>query len=232
MVYLDKIETPKAILKIATLFNKGYSPIIVFTGEMRCGKTTKAYLIANWLSQICFGKKWDWKDGVVTELKQFVRKIDSSKEEILFIDEVQGFLNAKEWYSQKNIIFNKIIQSQAYKHTIIILVLPYALGMAKDHRRLIHMLLWVKNRKVIMPVLWKKKFWSLEETPSSFFFYPIIPLDYKRKVVQKAFKDEIEDMPNFIKHIEKVVKQGIMEDIKTKLDMKPKEKEKLTLWRE
>ena len=120
MVMIDELNTPKAIQKVVALFNKGYSPIIVFTGEMRCGKTTKAYLIAQWLSWLLFKKRWDWKNCVITDIRQFVEHIDSSREEILFLDEVQGFLNAKEWYSSKNIIFNKIIQSQAYKHMIFI----------------------------------------------------------------------------------------------------------------
>jgi len=231
MVLIDEINTPKAIEKVVSLYNKGYSPILVFTGEMRCGKTTKAFLIANWLSWIIWGKPWDWKDGVITNIKQFVRKIDSSKEEIMFLDEVQGFLGAKEWYSPRNIIFNKIIQSQAYKHMIFILVLPYALGMAKDHRRVIHMLLWVKNRSMIYPVLWRKKFWSLEETPSRYFFYPLIPLDYELKFIKKVFKDELVELKPFLKHVESVVKQGIMEDIKEKLGMKSTPVEKTKLWR-
>jgi len=219
MVLLDEINIPKSLQKIVTLYKKGYSPILVFTGEMRCGKTTKAFLIAQWLSWLIWGKKWDWQDGVITNIKQFVTKLDSKSEEIIFLDEVQGFLGAKEWYSPRNIIFNKIIQSQAYKHMIFILVLPYALGMAKDHRRVIHMLFWVKNRQIVYPVLWRKKFWSLEETPSSYFFYPLIPLDYERKFVKKCFSDELKELQPFLKHIESVVKQGIMEEIKEKIGL-------------
>jgi len=231
MVLIDEILTPKAIQNIVNFFKKGYSPIIVFTGEMRCGKTTKAFMTACWLSWLIWGKRWNWEDQVITSLKQFVKKIDTKKEEIIFLDEVQGFLNAKEWYSQKNIIFNKIMQSQAYKHMIFILVLPYARGMAKDHRRLIHILFWVKNRKVMYPVLFKKKFWQLEETPSTYFFFPIIPLNYKRKIVKKCFSDELKELPAFLKLIESVVKQGIMEDIKVKIGIDTGvAKEDIKLW--
>jgi hypothetical protein len=217
MVLIDELNTPKALDNIVKFYKKGYSPILVFTGEMRCGKTTKAYLIAHWLSWLIFNKPWDWRDSVITNIKQFVEMIDSSKEEIIFLDEVQGFLNAKEWYSPNNIVFNKILQSQAYKHMIFILVLPYALGMAKDHRRLIHMLFWVKNRRNVYPVLFRKKFWQLEDTPNTFFFYPIIPFDKERKLIQRCFADELKELKEFTTTIEDVVKKGIMNDMKIKV---------------
>jgi hypothetical protein len=190
-----------------------YSPIAIFTGNTQVGKSTVSYYLANRISKIKDKKNWDYTKFCCQDLNQFINAVDKYDNEIIVIEEAGFQLSSKEWYSQENIIFNKIMQTQAYKHNIYFLVLPYACGIAKDHRRMIDFLIWVRrkytNLKISLnfPVLIKKQFWKLDESDYKPFFFPKMMIKYKPEVLQKA-----NEYTTWLVDFKKVIMENIKKD--------------------
>jgi len=213
------MKPPKALSYIIKRSNK-YSPIIIFTGNTQIGKSTVSWYLANKILQVKNKIKkltfdeWDYKKYSAQNLEEFVKMVDKYDNELLCIEEAGFQLDAKEWYSKENKIFNKILQTQAYKHNIYFIVLPYACGIAKDHRRMIDMLFWIKRKitqiktSLIYPVLIRKQYWKLDETGYKPFFFPKILIKYNKKVMQKA-----NEYTNWLIDY----KKAIMKDIKTQI---------------
>lgn len=202
-----------------------YSPIVIFTGNTQVGKSTVSWFLANKILATKENIKkptfdeWDYKKFCCQDLDEFINAVDKYDDSLIVIEEAGFQLGSKEWYSKENIIFNKIMQTQAYKHNIYFIVLPYACGIAKDHRRMIDFLIWVKRKNtetkssLCYPVLIKKQFWKLDESDYKPFFFPKIVIKYKDNVLQKA-----NEYTTWLVDFKKI----ILENIKIERGLKPK----------
>jgi len=213
--------------------SKVYSPIIIFTGNTQVGKSTVSKVLADIICQIKNKEDWDYKKYCAKTFDEFLELMDKYDDSLLVVEEAGFQLASVEWWSLQNKLFNRILQTQAYKHNILFIVLPYACGIAKAHRRMIDMLIWVKKKvtspkplSILYPVLIKKQYWKLDETDYKPRFFPIIRLRYNDVILAKA--KEYTD--NFLIDF----KKEIMQRIKIEAGIIPEKIEepaKIKLWR-
>jgi len=177
----------------------GKSPIILITGELGNGKTMAAIGLADLLNVKINGEKWSM-DNIFHNVKKFVGKMYSAKNEILVFDEAGITLSSGEWWSKFNKAFYKIIQTQRFKNNIYIIVLPVAMSLAKDHRRMIDFKIQMVKKRVGKCWLVKKEWAKLsgDEIKSIWLGYLVFPViekgvvkEYKR--VEKREKSAILD---------------------------------------
>lgn len=215
------VRTPAVVQLIAERFKNGYSPVVLVVGKMRCGKTTKAFLLLQWLSWLIYKKEWDWKNNTIITIDQFIEKLDSGKDEFLLIDEVQRMFAKKDWYKEESRIFDKILTSQAYKHSIIFLVLPRASALGSDHIFNVDYVIYVKNRKLILPYKLDSNLWDIDLKKKRLkkFFLSHFNLDYDNEYIKKSFKLELDELSEFKMFINTNLKEKIMEEVKEQRGM-------------
>lgn len=157
-----------------------YSPIVLIQGNMQTGKSTMLKIFSDYISQKKNDCDWDFKKYCARSFDEFIEYADKYDNSIVAIEEAGFQLGANEWYTKSNNLFNKIMQTQAYKHNIYFIVLPHSLGIAKMHRRLVDMSFIVKRkienkkRSLIYPVIFRKIYWRLDETGYKPVFLPQI----------------------------------------------------------
>ncbi len=194
----------------------GKSPIILITGELGNGKTMAGIGIARSIHKKIHGTAdWDMKGNIFHDVRTFVRKMFTAESQILLFDEAGVTLNAKEFWSKFNTAFYKVIQTQRFKNNIYIIILPIAMSLARDHRRMIDFKLEMVKKRYAKVWLVKKK-WSamkgdeLQDIWIGHIQLPLIP----KKIVKAYKKIEIRE------------KGLILDDIAKSLNIeKPK-----TLW--
>lgn len=94
--YLYNPNPPYVVDLICQLYRSGYSVIVLVCGKMRDGKTTKAFILSNWLSGLLFKKSWDWQHNTIVSFEQLVNIMHTEQPEILVMDEVQRQLHRKK----------------------------------------------------------------------------------------------------------------------------------------
>ena len=110
-----------------------HSPVIVILGETGSGKTCFGINLA-----LALNPEWRPEENLFVSLPELTKKVITSKKQIIIMDEAGIHLNAKRWYSDFNIFFSQIIQTQRYRNNIYIIILPHILFLAKDHRRILN----------------------------------------------------------------------------------------------
>lgn len=110
----------------------GYSPVMLVVGAPRSGKSLTAIDIAMKLAKTL---RWKFmlEDTYFFGLEKFMDAFKSLRGRIIIIDEIGMDMDAHEWFSDFNKCFNYLIQTQAYKTNIYILVVPYAGYVARVH---------------------------------------------------------------------------------------------------
>lgn len=119
----------------------GFSPIILFVGRQRMGKTALAMEIAHEIDP-----KWDPKTNMMFRIEDFAEAYDTHEKSILILDEAGVPLDPYEHASITQRVYNHIVQTQAYKQNIVFLVLPFASEIGKQHR---------KHVDAIVEVIWR-----------------------------------------------------------------------------
>lgn len=188
-----------------------YSPIVLIQGNMQTGKSTMLKVFSDIISQEKFKIDWDYKKYCAKSFDELIEYVDKYDDSIIAIEEAGFQLSAMEWYSKSNNLFDKIMQTQAYKHNIYFIVLPHSLGVAKAHRRLVDMTFIVKRkienkrRTLIYPVIFRKIYWRLDETGYKPVFLPQIIVKLNQEQLDKA-----KEFTNWLIEF----KKDIMKDIK------------------
>jgi len=211
---LDLMNPPSIVKRIIERYNSGYSVICIVCGKMRVGKTTKAYLLMNWLSWLLYKKEWDFKTGLILEVDELLNRLASSKDELMIIDEVQRMLERKDWAKPESRLFKKLITSQARKHFIIFLILPKASDLGTDHVSNINYVIWCRTRKQVMPYKIKSNMWDIDQDKKEHKkqFLSHFDLDIKDSVVMEVFKDELTRLDEFNNLINVNLKDNILQE--------------------
>jgi len=178
------------------LFNKSfkYSPVVICQGNPQIGKSSIVWKIANLISDLKYGKEWNYEEFCAKSFEEFIELVDKYDNEVLVVEEAGFQISAFEWQNLQNRLFNQILQTQAYKHNIYILVLPHAKGIAKAHRRMIDMSINVikkleKHRiNLIQATIYRKIYWKLEEAEYKPIFFPFIRVKFTKEELLKVKK--------------------------------------------
>lgn len=137
-------------LKIQTKL--GFSPIVLFTGRQRMGKTAMAMRIAYELDPT-----WDPKTCMTFRIEEFVEAYDKYSDKVLILDEAGVPLDPYEHFSITQRVYKHIIQTQAYKRNTVFLVLPFASEIGRAHCKHVTAIVEVVWRGVY--VLYRTKSW-------------------------------------------------------------------------
>ena len=211
---LTKFNPPTVVKKIAQRYKAGYSPVVLIVGKMRIGKTTKAYLFAQILSQMLFNHSWEWRNNTIVSFDQFVEKIDNPNPEILIIDECQRIFSKRDIFKADSVLFSKLITSQAYKHYIVMLILPRASALATEHAYNVNYVIPVSNRKLCQPYRIESNEWDIALKQKKINKFPLshFELDINKKEIKKVFAEELTHLSEFKKFIEDNLKEPIMKE--------------------
>jgi len=105
------------------------SPIVLFTGRPRSGKTFFAMRCAWEL----YPDKFDFTH-VVKDIKEFAELFKKLDNDIIILDEASSSLYVYDWNSIYQRVFSIINDTQAYKHILVFIILPQAIELGKLQR--------------------------------------------------------------------------------------------------
>lgn len=127
---------PRGTLLVQYIRNKlkkGYSPIILFVGRQRVGKTALALRIAYEINP-----SFNAATDMFFRVEEFAEALHKGTSKVLILDEAGVSLDPYEHMSIQQRVYNHIIQTQAYKNVVVFLVLPFASEIGKQHRKHVH----------------------------------------------------------------------------------------------
>jgi DNA polymerase III delta prime subunit len=206
---------PSCLKSIVKDYKEFYSPHVLICGKPRVSKTTKGFIIANWLSGLLFKETWDWKENTIVNIDQLINEMGSSEEgRIYLMDEVERQLSRKNWQKPESQLFSLLMESQARKHFIMILILPKAWALGSDHATDINYVIPVHSRTFCYPYKVNTNIWDIslkkklpQKIPLAWFH-----IDVKDQRFKLAFKEELKDLEPFKKFIEVNLKDSIMDE--------------------
>jgi len=135
MTKKDKKELPLIIRAIKKHQEKGHSPMVLVTGRTGNFKSLGTLTLCSQLDPN-FNEE-TIRTNLFVDIREFVRKIRKAKKEILIVDEAGIHLYSKTWQSDFNRYFYQIVQTQRHRNNIYFVILPIAMSLAKDHRRMV-----------------------------------------------------------------------------------------------
>lgn len=176
----------------------GYSPIVLFVGRQRSGKTALALKIASEIDP-----DFNISEQMTFRIEDFLKIYDKYSKKIIILDEAGVPLDPYEHASITQRVYTHVIQTQAYKQNILFLVLPKASGIGKRHAQYTDALVVVRGRGKYS--FYKTLHWAgdFSQKPPKLFLLEIVngvPLppkgiwEHYMKAGQDEYKKEILDM--------------------------------------
>ena len=176
----------------------GYSPIILFVGRQRSGKTALALKIASEIDPA-----FNIQEQMTFRIEDFLKIYDKYSNKIIILDEAGVPLDPYEHASITQRVYTHVIQTQAYKQNILFLVLPKASGIGKRHAQYTDALVVVRGRGKYS--FYKCLHWAgdFSQKPPRLFLLEVVngvPLpphhiwDFYLAAGQAEYKKEIMDM--------------------------------------
>jgi hypothetical protein len=120
----------------------GYSPIIEVVGRQRKGKTLTAMRLGYELDGAAFKIEEQLKVNAI----DVIRAYDKFNGRTIIYDEVGKDLDVYRAMDDINRAISHVIQSQAYKTNVLLLVLPFASDLGKSHRKHVNAVIYVYAR--------------------------------------------------------------------------------------
>lgn len=198
------------------LYNKSltYTVSCLIQGETQKGKSTAAWYIAITLHKKRYNEKWDFNKYCARSLEEFIDIFDKYDHSFIVYEEASKDLDVARWYDTMNRLFNILLQTQAYKHNLVIIVMPMSLGISKRQRRFINIGIEVIKKidtdrvkaTVLKPTIYKRTFWKLDDEALSYKFLPITYIKYT--------KEEFEASREYTNWLIETLKKDVMNDIK------------------
>jgi hypothetical protein len=129
---------------------KGKAPITLIVGDPRSGKTFLALALAHALDKLN-GKEFDMKRQMHFDILTFAESFATQdvKGRTMILDEASVEIDSHSTSSVESKVFARLNDTQAYRGTLIIIILPYASSLGLVHR---------KKVKMVMSVLANGKF--------------------------------------------------------------------------
>jgi len=209
----------KRAILIEYIFNKSkcYTITSLIQGETQKGKSTSAWKINDILSRRRFGEPWDWTKYCARSLEEFVDIFDKSENRFIVYEEASKDINVATWYDLMNKLFNILLQTQAYKHNSVMIVMPQSLGISKRQRRFINLGMEVVKKidteklkaTLLKPTIYKRTYWKLDEDDLRYVFLPMTYIKYTEEDLAKSRE--------YTQWLIDTLKADVMADIKRQL---------------
>lgn len=208
------------------------SPIVAIVGDTQKGKSTFLFWIANEICRIKAGlglmksPVWDYKKLTARSFEQFTGLVRDYKNNVIVVEEAGTFLDSDEWWTLENKLYNKIVQTQAFRRNCYFLVCPSSRDIAKKHRATLNMMFSVERKNVkqrralIKPNFIKKKHWLLRDRNYVQYWLNQIQIEYDREflIKSKEYTDWLEGYKGAIlDHVEERYEDYLSKD---RIDLK------------
>lgn len=120
----------------------GNTPIVVFCGRQRSGKTATAMRFAYEI----YPDKFTY-ENVCGDVETFARRFQETDHNIIILDEASDSLYVYGWADMFQKVFSVINDTQAYKHNIVFIILPQVHKLGKLHRYDVDAIIKTTKRK-------------------------------------------------------------------------------------
>jgi hypothetical protein len=145
--------------------------------------------------------------------------IDKYNDKLLVFEEASKDISISKWYNDMNHFFNVIMQTQAYKHNLIVLVYPHSVAISKRQRYFINCGIEVTQRidrpglkaVILKPTLYRRSFYKLDEDD----LYSL-PLGSRRMFIKYNDKD-LQKANEYTTWLEQTLKKDTINKIKRQL---------------
>lgn len=225
--------------------SKTHTVTAILQGETQLGKSTSGWYIMRTLHRKRYNEEWDFKKYCARSLEEFIDMFDKYDNSFIVYEEASRDLDVARWYDTMNRLFNILLQTQAYKHNLVLIVMPMSLGISKRQRRFINIgmevIKKIDNDKVkatvLKPTIYKRTFWKLDDEALRYKFLPITYIKYTTEELKKSKEytqwliDTLKkDVMNDIKRTMKKIRQKEKFDkaIDEEIDIKKKVKVKMS----
>lgn len=197
---------------------KKFTLVVLVQGYMQMGKSTFTWYLMDCLSRKKFGIGWNYKKYCARNLEEFIDMIDKYDNSLIVFEEASKDISISKWYNDMNYFFNIIMQTQAYKHNLIVLVFPHSVSISKRQRYFINLGIEIIDRidnaemkaTVFRPTLYKRRFWKLDENDLYYQYW-------NQRSYAKYTKEDLELANEYTTWLEITLKKEAMNDIKRKL---------------
>jgi hypothetical protein len=120
----------------------GNTPIVVFCGRPRSGKTAFAMRCAYEL----YPKKFKY-EHVTGDISTFAELYSTLTNDVIILDEASDALYVYDWNSVFQKVFSVINDTQAYRHNVVFIILPMVHKLGKLHRYDVDAIIKTTKRK-------------------------------------------------------------------------------------
>ena len=131
----------------------GYSPIIMICGEQRIGKSAYALSIANLFSQFMYEEDFDYKKYSFYDTERAIEEMGNMIKRVILIDEGGESMDYLEWYDKMAKAMRSMINTQAFRGNVYIIISPFVVEILKNIRRHVNFKAHVVSRGHIK--VWK-----------------------------------------------------------------------------
>lgn len=198
---------------------KKFTMIIIVQGYIQTGKSTFTYWLANQIHKKVYGTEWPYKKYCARNLKEFVHILNESQNQIIVYEESTHELNIQRHWSDKNLFFNIIAQTQGYKHNLIFLVFPHSASISKQQRYFINVGIEILKKidqpnlhaTIFKPTIYKRRFYKLDDNDLYYKYWC-------HQAFVKYDKQDLAKSQEYTKWLEETLKKDVMKDILKKLD--------------
>ena len=140
------------------LMRQGKSPIVVFCGSMRSGKTWLALKIAQDLDP-----NFSCEKQLFFSVERYLEYLANNKRSVCILDEAGHELSSYQWLSAKSEAMSVALQTQSYKQIVSFICLPHISDLAKRHRKFVHLMVWVQAPGIYTLYAPSISYWDFNE---------------------------------------------------------------------
>jgi hypothetical protein len=198
------MEQPLLLQWATNRILKGFAPIILIVGKQRMGKTCTALRLAYEMDN-----KFDVDKQMFFEIIDFAKAVRKYNDKILILDEAGIELDTYRYSDARQRCFSHVVQSQAYKHNTLIVVLPHSSDLARCHRKYVDALVVIPSRGKAIIYKPTIQYWDMND------------IDIRTKKIEIIHDIPLPPAELFNQYkakYEKQIKEGILEDEIVKLD--------------
>jgi hypothetical protein len=169
----------------------------------------------NNLSLYKYGEKWDYEKYCARDLLEFVRMVKDYDDRFIVFEEATKDISIDTWYDKYNHFFNVLLQTQAYKHNLIVIVFPSAMQLGNRNKYFIKLGINIVDKviepeynnyaTIYEPTIYKRDFKKLEE-------HDLYRLWWGKHHFIKYSLEDLKECENYIKWL-KGMKKDTMNDI-------------------
>lgn len=199
----SKYNYPWFLNRVANRLNKGYSPIIVISGEERSGKSELAQLILHYLhnkSGVLKGDidKESIKEHLTYDVLEFIEFIQSNKRTGIIVDEAGSLLKATRHQSHYNEAADEVIQTMGFKNNLYIFITPQFTRLDKKIRSKADIVLEVIGRGKVKATGINTNFGKIRTREKELRKVPLPPFTPERPPasIRKGYDEKEKDFKN------------------------------------